>query len=171
MRHRVLVVLVLIAGVIPSAAVQAQEGAAGPSTKAARPKITQDEITDLKLAHYEVERVEIKYQPYIITRDDEELVQLNDDTLKEAQARVDEINNEDRLDRLGVEGKQNKKVGIREVKRTYTEFVSGDSLERIAKKLGVGEKARYQPVGKKTPLQRVRAGFRQGPAGAGCTRV
>ena len=61
----------------------------------------------------------IKYQPFIITYNDEELGQLVYDTRKEAQARVDEINNEDRLDRLGVEGKQNKKVGIREVKQTH----------------------------------------------------
>ena len=116
----------------------------------ARPKLTEPEIGDLKLSHYEVERVETKYQPFIITFDDQELVQLVYDTRKEAQARVDEINDEDRLDRLGVEGKQNKKVGIREVKRTYTEFISDGSLERIAKKLGVERKARYQPDDKKT---------------------
>ena len=55
--------------------------------------------------------MEIKYQPFIITYDNQELVQLVYDTRKEAQARVDEINNEDRLDRLGVEGKQNKGEG------------------------------------------------------------
>lgn len=150
MHHGLLVMLVFVAGLSPTTAVLAQEGAAEPSTKTARPKITPEEITDLKLAHYEVERVEIKYQPYIITWDDRELVQLNYDTLKEAQARVDEINTEDRLDKLGVEGKQNKKVGIREIKRTYTEWVSGDGVGRIAKKLGVEQKSRYKPSGKKT---------------------
>lgn len=150
MRDGLSVVLVLLAGGPPTTAVQGQDGASVASAKAALPKLTADDITDLKLAHYEVERVEVKYQPYIITWDDQELVQLNYDTRKEAQARVDEINTEDRLDKLGVEGKQNKKVGIREVKRTYTEFISGDSLGRVAKKLGVEEKARYQPVGKKT---------------------
>ena len=61
-----------------------------------------------------------------ITYDDQELVQLVYDTRKEAQARVDEINNEDRLDRLGVEGKQNKRVGIREVKRANTDSRSSN---------------------------------------------
>ena len=95
----------------------------------------------MKSSRYEVERLEIKYQPYIITYDDQELVQLVYDTRKAAQARVDEINNEDRLDRLGVEGKQNKKVGIREVKRVSQESIFRGSLEKFAKKLGTEEKA------------------------------
>ena len=41
-------------------------------------------------------------------------------------------------------------MGIREVKRTTTEWISGDSLARIAKKLGDEEKTRYKPDGKKT---------------------
>ncbi len=149
MSHRFLIVLVFLAGVRPTAAVQAQAGAGVPKTTTA-PRLTQDEINNLKLSHYEVERVEIKFQPFIITHDDQELVQLVYDTRKEAQARVDEINNEDRLDRLGVEGKQNKRVGIREVKRANTEFISAESLDRIAKLLGVKEKSRYEAVGKKT---------------------
>jgi hypothetical protein len=150
MSHRFLLVLVFVASVQPTAAFQSQERAGVPKETTVRPKLTEDEIRDLKLTHYEVERLEIKYQPFIITYDDQELVQLVYDTRKEAQARVDEINNEDRLDRLGVEGKQNKKVGIRDVKRTYTEFISGRSLESIAKKLGVERTAHYQADGKKT---------------------
>lgn len=148
MRRLAVLLPMLIATLLP--AVAPAQDAARPEGAKARPKITQDEITDLKLAHYEVERTEVKYQPYIITWDDQELVQLNYDTRKEAQARVDEINTEDRLDKLGVEGKQNKKVLIREVKRTYTEYVSGDGLARVAKKLGAEQKGRYKPSGKTT---------------------
>jgi Enoyl-(Acyl carrier protein) reductase len=53
----------------------------------------------------EVERVETKYQPFIITYDDQERVQLVHNTRKGVQACVDELNNEDRLDRLGVASK------------------------------------------------------------------
>jgi hypothetical protein len=119
-------------------------------TATSRPKLTEDEIGDMKLSRYEVDRTEIKYQPFIITYNDEELNQLVYDTRQEAQARVDEINTGDRLDKLGVEGRQNKKVGIREVKRSYTESVSGDSVGRIARKLGVDERARYEATGKTT---------------------
>jgi hypothetical protein len=150
MSHRFLLVLVFLAGFRQTATVHAQGQSGLPKETATRSKLTEDEINNLKLSHYEVERVEMKYQPFIITYDDQELGQLVYDTRKEAQARVDEINNEDRLDRLGVEGKQNKKVGIRKVKRTYTEFISDGSLERIGKKLGVNEKSRYEAVGKKT---------------------
>ena len=148
MRCPAVLMPMIIAGFLPAAA-HAQD-AAKPKEEKARPKITQDEITDLKLVHYEVERTEVKFQPYIITYEGEELNQLEYDTRKEAHARVDEINDWDRLDKLGVEGKQNKKVGIREVKRTTTEWISGDSLARIAKKLGDEEKTRYKPDGKKT---------------------
>ena len=127
----------------------AQEGSL-PKGASARPKLTDDEISDMKSSRYEVERAEIKYQPYIITYDDQELVQPVYDTRKEAQTRVDEIKKEDRLDRLGNKGRQNKKVGIREVKRVSQETIFRGSLEKFAKKLGTEEKARYQPVGKKT---------------------
>jgi hypothetical protein len=63
---------------------------------------------------------------------------------------VDQINDEDRLDRLGVKGRQNKKVGIREVKRTSHETVFRGGLAGVAKKLGVDEKAHYKAEGKKT---------------------
>jgi hypothetical protein len=92
----------------------------------------------------------VEYQPYIITYDDKELPQLCYDTREEAQARVDEINTEDRLDKLGVEGKQNKKVDIREDKRTHTETISKGEIEKFAKKLAVKDLARYKPDGKKT---------------------
>jgi hypothetical protein len=150
MCHRFLLVLAFMAGVRPLTAVQAQGVTGATKETTARPKLTQDEIDNLKLSHYEVERTVIKYQPFIITYDNQELGQLVYDTRKEAQNRVDEINNEDRLDRLGVEGKQNKKVGIREVKQTFTEFIFNGSVERIAKLLGGKEKSRYEAVGKTT---------------------
>jgi hypothetical protein len=121
-----------------------------PKAATTRPKLTDDQISDMKLSHYEVERSEIKYQPFIVTYEAEELNQLVYDTRQEAQARVDEINNEDRLDRLGVEGRQNKKVGIREVKRTTQETIFRDGLEKVGKKLGVAERKRYEAVGKTT---------------------
>jgi hypothetical protein len=149
MFRRFVLMLVFVVGVSPIPTVQAQGGPGVPKGTTV-PKLTQDDINNLKLTHYEVERVEVKYQPFIITYNDEELGQLVYDTRKEAQARVDEINNEDRLDRLGVEGKQNKKVSIREVKRTDTEFISNGSLDRVAKMLGIEQKARYKADGKKT---------------------
>jgi hypothetical protein len=112
--------------------------------------MTQDEVADLKFSRYEVERVEIKYQPYIIAYDGQELRQLSYDTSEEAQARVDEINTEDRLDKLGVEGKQNKKVGIREDRRTYKKTISKGEIEKFARKLAVKDLARYKPAGKTT---------------------
>jgi hypothetical protein len=124
--------------------------ASQPKVATPRPKLTDEQISDMKFTHYEVERSEIKYQPFIITYDNEELKQLVYDTRQEAQARVDEINTKDRLDKLGVEGKQNKKVGIREVKRTTQETIFKDGLEKVAKKLGVADKERYEAVGKTT---------------------
>ena len=53
----------------------------------------------------------------------------------EAQVRVHEIKEEDRLDRLGVKGRQNKKAGIGEVKQNFHETVLRGSLEELAKKL------------------------------------
>lgn len=147
MRRLAFLTPMIIAGFLQAAPAQ---DAAKPEEAKARPKITQDDINDLKLAHYEVERTEVKFQSYIITYEGEELNQLEYDTRKEAQARVDEINDWDRLDKLSVEGKQNKMVGIREIKRTTTEWVSGDVLAMVAKKLGAEQKARYKPSGKTT---------------------
>ena len=62
----------------------AQEGSL-PKSVSARSKLTDDEISNMKSSRYEVERSEIKYQPYIITYDDQELVQLVYDTRKEAR--------------------------------------------------------------------------------------
>jgi hypothetical protein len=147
-----LVVVFLAMELFAPGEIGAQDVAGQPKGSSPRPKITQEEVDDLKLSRYEVERSEIKYQPYIITHDDQELVQLVYDTRREAQSRVDEINTEDRLDKLGVEGRQNKKVGIREVKRTHTEIILNDDLEKFAKKLAVKEKARYLTVRKDDPL-------------------
>jgi len=150
MRHQIPLILAFIAGIPPTEAAQSQGGGGAPKRTTPRPKLTAEEISNLKSTHYEVERVEIKYQPYIITWDDQELVQLVYDNRKEAQARVDEIKNEDRLDRLGVEGKQHKKVGIREVKRTSQETIYKGDLQKFARKLGLEGKGRYQPDGKET---------------------
>src|SRR4051812_32214802 len=119
--RRLAVHMPMLIATLLSAAAPPPNDSPKPKEAKGRPKITQEEITDLKLAHYEVERTEVMFQPYLITYEGEELNQLVYDTRKEAQARVDEINTEDRLDKLGVEGKQNKKVDIREVKRTSTE--------------------------------------------------
>jgi hypothetical protein len=127
-----------------------QEPAAVPGRASPRPKLTQDAIDDMRFARYEVERTEVKYQPYIVTYDGQELRQLSYDTLREAQARVDEIKTEDRLDKLGVEGRQHKKVDIRVERRTYTETVSGDGLANLLKNHGVRDRRRYLPSGKTT---------------------
>jgi hypothetical protein len=116
----------------------------------ARLKLTEAEVKDMKFSYYHIERVGIKYQPYIITYDNQELAQLVCDTRKEAQARVDEIKKEDRRDRLGVKVRQNKKVGIREVKQNFHEIISRGSLEKFAKKQGVDQKAHYKGEGKNT---------------------
>ena len=116
----------------------------------ARHKLTEAELSVIKSSYYHIERVGTKYQPYIITYDDQELVQPVYDTRQQAQARVDEIKKEDRLDRLKVKGRQNKKVGIREVKVNFHETISRGSLEKFAKKLGVEQKAHYKKEGKYT---------------------
>jgi hypothetical protein len=113
-------------------------------------KLTEAEISDIKSSYYHTERVEIKYQPYFITYDNQELVQPVYDTRDEAQARVDEIKKEDRLRRLGANGRQNKKVGIREFKQNFHEIISRGSLEKFAKKLGVEQKSQYKANGKWT---------------------
>jgi hypothetical protein len=112
--------------------------------------LTEAEISNMKSSYYHIERVATKYQPYIITYDDQEVLQLEYDTRKEAQARVDEINKADRLDRPGVRGRRNRKVGIREFKRNFHEIISRGSLERIAKKLGIEQKADYKAERKYT---------------------
>jgi hypothetical protein len=116
----------------------------------ARLKLTLAQISDMKSHYYHIERVGIKYQPYIITYDNQELVQFVYDTREEAETRVDEITEEDRLDRLGVKGRQNKKVGIREVKQNFHEIISRGTLEKFATKLAVEQKAHYKGEGKQT---------------------
>jgi hypothetical protein len=132
--HSTLITLFLI---ILKPAVSSAQGASAPL------KLTEAEISEMKSSYYHIERVGNKYQPYIITYDDQEVLQLEYDTRKEAQARVDEINKADRLDRPGAKGGRNKKVGIREFKRNFHEIISRGSLERIAKKLGIEQKANY----------------------------
>jgi hypothetical protein len=117
-------------------------------TASDRHKLTQAELSVIKSSYYHIERVEIKYQPYIITYDDQELVQPVYDTRQEAQARVDEIKKEDRLVRIKVKGRQNKKVGIREIKVNFHEMIVRGSLEKAAKKLGIEQKAQYKANGK-----------------------
>jgi hypothetical protein len=133
--HSTLITLFLI---ILKPTVSSAQGAGAPL------KLTGAEISEMKSSYYHIERVEIKYQPYIITYDDQEVLQLEYATRKEAQARVDEINKADRLDRPGAKGRRNKKVGIREFKRNFHEIISRGSLERIAKKLGIEQKANYE---------------------------
>ena len=113
-------------------------------------KLTEAEISIIKSSRYHIERVGIKYQPYIITYDNQESAQPVYDTRKEAQARVDEIKKEDRLVRLKVKGRQNKKVGIREIKVNFHEVIVRESLEKAAKKLAVEQKAHYIKNGKYT---------------------
>jgi hypothetical protein len=113
-------------------------------------KLTKAEISEIKSSYYRTERVEIKYQPYIITYDSQELIQPVYDTRNEAQARVDEIKKEERLGRPGAKRKRNKKVGIREFKQNFHEIISRESLEKSAKKLGVEQKALYRANGKWT---------------------
>jgi hypothetical protein len=62
-----------------------------------RPKVTDDDDSRMKLVHYEVDRVVIQYQPVITDYKGEELPQLCYDTRQDAQERVDEINQWDRL--------------------------------------------------------------------------
>jgi hypothetical protein len=116
----------------------------------ARQKLTEAKIGVMKSSYYHIERVGIKYQPYIIAYDDQKLVQPEYDTRQEAQARVDEIKKDERLDRLKVKGRQNKKVGIREIKVSFHETISRGSLEKFAKKLGIEQKALYTQEGKYT---------------------
>ncbi len=111
-------------------------------------KVTDDDIAQMKTTQYQVDRVVIKYQPVITDYQGEELVQLCYDTKAEAQARVDEINDWDRLEKLGVEGKQHKKVEIREVKEETHEPVRDEDLKAVAKKLA--KEKRYAPSGKTT---------------------
>jgi hypothetical protein len=99
------------------------------------PKVTDEDVARMKTTHYEVDRVVTKYQPVITDYQGEELPQLCYDTRQEAQQRVDEINYWDRLDKLGVEGQQNKKVEIREVKRESREPVRDEDLKAVAKRL------------------------------------
>ena len=132
----------------------------------ARPKLTEAQISGMKSSHYHIERVATKYQPYIITSDDQEVLQLEYDTRKEAKARVDEINNADRLDRRGVTGRRNKKVGIRKFKRNFHEIISRGSLERIARKLGIEQKTNYEADRRYARLS-VRVGFRGRADGTG----
>jgi hypothetical protein len=116
----------------------------------ARLKLTEAEMSVIKSSYYRIERVGIKYEPYIITYDGQELVQPVYDTREQAQARVDEIKEEDRRDRRKVKGRQNKKVGIREVKVNFHETVVRESLEKVATKLGIEQKAQFKPNGKWT---------------------
>ena len=119
-------------------------------TASAPLKLTEAEIRRMKSSYYHIERVGIKYQPYVITYDNQDLVQPVYDTRKEAQARVDEIKAEARRDRLGAKGRRHKKVSIREVKQNFHEIVSKESLERFAKKLALEQKGHYKAEGKKT---------------------
>jgi len=150
MRHRVLLVPIILLSSLYAGLARAQEKASQPKAAAARPKLTAEQIDEMKPARYEVERVEIKYQPVITAYDGQELPQLCYDTRKEAEARVKEIKEEDRLDRLGVEGRQHKKVDIREDRRTHEETIYGGDLAKFAERLGVERKARYKPDGATT---------------------
>ena len=59
MRRLAVLMPMLIAAFLPEAA-HGQDNSLKAKEAKARPKITPEEITDLKLAHYEVERVQVQ---------------------------------------------------------------------------------------------------------------
>ena len=83
-------------------------------------KLTKAEISAINSSHYHIERVGIKYQPYIITHDDQELVQPVYDTREEAQARVDEIKKRTGAIGAGLKGGRTRKSASVRSNRTST---------------------------------------------------
>lgn len=135
--------LALAVGLTALAPASAQEpGKAGPAEarKPSKGPLTEDQAADLKYEHYEVTVTTKTYRPYIITHSGEKLIQLEYDTLKAAQARVDEARRDNKI--LEPEWRD-RDFGIETLEHTTTSTVYADALTSTAKALAAD--ASYKP--------------------------
>ena len=113
-----------------------------PATKKA---LSEDQMADLKFSHYEVSVSRTTYRPYIVTVSGEKLIQLEYDTMEEAQARIREAKKDNEI--LSPAWRD-KDFGIETIVYKSTDTVFPSSLQKIAKRLATLKK--YKPEKERT---------------------